>query len=57
MGKKQDPEPRSRTNSPDHISQSLKIIFWVKILKVFYADPGYGMEKIGIRDGKHSDPG
>jgi hypothetical protein len=28
----------------------------VKILKFFDADPGYGMEKIRIRDGKKSDP-
>jgi hypothetical protein len=40
MGKKQDPEPGSRTNNPDHISESLEIIFWVKVLKLFYADPG-----------------
>ena len=49
-------------NNPDHISESLKTIFWVKILKFFDADPGYGifltldqgsgMEKIRIRD-KH----
>ncbi len=47
---------------PDHISESLKTIIWVKILKFFGADadpnpgsgnlfdPGYGMEKIRIRD-------
>ncbi len=44
-------------NNLDHISQSLKNIFWVKILKFFDADPGgkksgSGMEKIRIRD-KH----
>ncbi len=51
-------------NIPDHISESLETIFWVKILKFFYADPdpgsgifltldpGSGMEKIRIRD-KH----
>jgi hypothetical protein len=37
-------------NNPDHISDSLETIFWVKILKF------YGTEKIRIRDGKHSDP-
>jgi hypothetical protein len=37
-------------NNPDHISESLKINFWVK--KFFDADPGSGMEKILIRD-KH----
>jgi hypothetical protein len=46
----------------DHISQSLKTILWVKILKFFDADPesgkeensdpGSGMEKIRIQD-KH----
>jgi hypothetical protein len=36
-------------NNPDIISESLKTIFWVKILKFFKADPGSGME--------NSDPG
>ncbi len=41
----------SRIYNPDHhISESLGTIFWVKILKFFDADPGYGMEKIRIRD-------
>jgi hypothetical protein len=44
----------------DHVSESLETTFWVKILKSFDADPGYGMEKIefgsGIRDGKNWDP-
>jgi hypothetical protein len=39
-------------NNPDHISESLETIFWVKILKFFDADPGSGMEKTWIRD-KH----
>ncbi len=41
-------------NNPDHISESLETIFWVKILKFFdlVQDPGY--EK---RDMKNSDPG
>jgi hypothetical protein len=47
MGKKSG----SGMNHPDHISESLETIFWVKILKL-YADPGSGMEKIRIRD-KH----
>jgi hypothetical protein len=41
------------------VSESLKTIFGVKILKFFDSDPGSGMEKIGsgmeksrIRDGK-----
>jgi hypothetical protein len=29
-------------NNPDHISESLKTIFWVKILKFFDADPDPG---------------
>jgi hypothetical protein len=51
-------------NNPDHISERLKIIFWVRILKFFDVDPGSKMEKIltrdgkiQIRDGKNSDPG
>jgi hypothetical protein len=41
-------------NNPDHISESLETIFWVKILKFFSADPGWnkftsGMDKIRIR--------
>jgi len=39
-------------NYQDHIAGSLEIIFWVKILKIFDAAPGSGMEKIRIRD-KH----
>jgi hypothetical protein len=52
--KKQDPDPGM--NIPDHISQSLETIFWVKVLTFFDLDPdpGPGKEKIGsgIRD-KH----
>ncbi len=45
-------------NNPDHISESLETIVWgVKIIKFFDADPGSGMEKIWIGDGKNSDPG
>ncbi len=51
MGKKSG----SRMNHPDHISESLKTISWVKILKFFDADPGFGMVKIRIRDGKNFD--
>jgi hypothetical protein len=50
MGKNQD--PGSGMNNPDHISESLKTFFWVKILKFFDADPGSGMDRIQIRD-KH----
>jgi hypothetical protein len=46
-------------NNPDHISESLEIIFWVKLFNFFDADPGSGLEifRSGIRDGKDSDPG
>jgi hypothetical protein len=38
-------------NNPDHISKSLETIFWAKIPKFFYTDPGYGMENFWIRFG------
>jgi hypothetical protein len=51
---------KSRSGSgryfPDHISESLETIFWVKILKFFDADldpvwiPDPGWKKIRIRD-------
>jgi hypothetical protein len=44
-------------NNPDHISENLKSIFLVKILKFFVVDPGSGTEKIRIRDRKKLDPG
>jgi hypothetical protein len=54
-------------NNLDHISESLKNNFWVKILKFLDTDPGWkkihirdpGWKKFesGIRDGKNSDPG
>jgi hypothetical protein len=40
-------------NNPDHISESLETMFWVKILKFFDA----GDPRSGIRDGKISDLG
>jgi hypothetical protein len=45
MGKKSG--SGSGMNKPDHISECLETIFWVKILKFFDADPGL----------KNSDPG
>ncbi len=42
--------PGSGMNNPDHISKSLKLIFGLKYLNSYEADPGYGMEKIRIRD-------
>jgi hypothetical protein len=57
MGKKS--RSGSGMNFPDHISESLKTIFWIKILKFFDADanPDPGSGKLfhpgsGIRDGK-----
>jgi hypothetical protein len=44
-------------NIPDHISESLKNNFWVKILKFFDVDRGWKKIGSGIRDGKKSDPG
>jgi hypothetical protein len=49
----QDPGSRSGMNNADHISESLETIFWVKkILILFDADPGSGLEKIRIRKWK-----
>jgi hypothetical protein len=55
--KNQDPDPGSGSgmNNPDHITESLETIFWVKILKFFDADPGSGMEKVRIWDGKNKN--
>jgi hypothetical protein len=41
-------------NNPDHISESLESIFWVKILKFFDADPGWKKfrSKINIPDSR-----
>ncbi len=52
-----DPDPGWTTQSI--FPRAKKPIFWVKILKLFNADPRSGMEKFGwgIRDGKNSDPG
>jgi hypothetical protein len=46
----------SGMNNPDHISESLETIFWVKILlKFFDADLRSGMEKIRIRNIEQSN--
>ncbi len=45
MGKKSG--SGSGMNNPDHVSESLVTIFWVKILKFFVADPG---SRINIPD-------
>ncbi len=47
----------SGMNNQDHISESLEKIFGVKILKFFYADPGWKKFGSGIWDGKNSNPG
>ncbi len=55
MGKENhdpDPESGSGMNNPDHISESLEPIFWVKIFEFFDVDQGSGMEKIRNRE-KH----
>jgi hypothetical protein len=43
MGKNQDPGSESGMNIPDHISESLDTIIWVKILKFFDADADPGI--------------
>jgi hypothetical protein len=50
----------SGMDNPNHISESLETIFWVKILEFFDADPGsihirnpgWKIFESGIRDGK-----
>jgi hypothetical protein len=34
-------------NNPDHISQSLETIFWVRILKFFDVDPRWKNSALG----------
>jgi hypothetical protein len=51
MGKKSG--PGSGMNNPDHISESLETIFWVKILKFFDAYRGGKKFRSGIRHGKN----
>jgi hypothetical protein len=53
MGKKSG----SGLNNPDHISESLKTIFWVKILKFLDPDPGSGIFLTLDPRWKKSDPG
>jgi hypothetical protein len=63
MGKKnQDPDPGSGSglSIPDHISESLETIFWVKIPKFFDSDPDPGSGNLfdpGSGMKKNSDPG
>jgi hypothetical protein len=60
MGKKSG--SGSGMNNPDKISDSLKTVFWVKIIRLLMrirdgknSYPGFGMGKIGseIRDPQH----
>jgi hypothetical protein len=39
------------------IPKDERTTFWFKIPKFFDVDPGSGMEKFRVRDGKKSDPG
>jgi hypothetical protein len=42
-------------NIPDHVSESLETIYWLKTLKFFDADPGSGI--FYLNPGwKNSDP-
>jgi hypothetical protein len=54
MVKYQDPDQGTGfgMNNPDHFSESIETVFWVKLLKFFYADPGWQKFGSGIRDGK-----
>jgi hypothetical protein len=52
MGKNLDPDPEGRMNIPDYISESMKTISGLKILKKIYADPESGSFRPWIRDGK-----
>ncbi len=52
-----DPVSGSGIKKNRIIFPRVKKIFWIKILKFFNVDTGYGMGKIWIRDGKKSDPG
>jgi hypothetical protein len=36
-------DPGSEVDNPNHISEGLETIFWVKILKFFDVDPGFGI--------------
>jgi hypothetical protein len=58
MGKNQDPDPGSGMKNQDNKTiLKLKNNLLVKTLELFDVDPGSGMKKIRIRDGKKSDPG
>ncbi len=59
MGENPDPGSRSGMNIPDKFSESLEIVFWVKILKFFDADPDPGSVIFLTLDPgwKNSDPG
>jgi hypothetical protein len=55
MGKKSG--SGSGMNNPDHISEILETIFWVKLRKFFDADPGSGIKLFGSGMENIRDPG
>jgi hypothetical protein len=55
MGKKSG--SGSGMNNPDHISESLELIFCVKILQFFDTDPEWKNLDPGSGTEKKSDPG
>ncbi len=58
MGRKSASGSAIRDEQPGSYFLELRNhFFWIKILIFFDADPGSGMEKVRIRDGKKSDPG
>jgi hypothetical protein len=50
MSKKSGSGSESGMKNPDHISESLETIFWVKILEFIDTESGSGLEKIRIWD-------
>ncbi len=52
-----DPDPGSGMFIPDHISESIETIFWVKILNFLVEDPGSGAFLTLDPGWKNSDPG
>jgi hypothetical protein len=55
MGKKSGAGSELRDEQPGSYFLELRNHFWG--LKFFDADPGSGMEKIWVQDGKNSDQG
>jgi hypothetical protein len=57
MGKKSGSGSGIRDEQAGSYFLELRNHYWVKILKLFYADPGWKKFGFGIRDGKKSDRG